>query len=91
MNFCFSSGLITLNREKTRLQFNTGGGTGDGTFISPGFLSAPFVTTRAQLAGVEVLELGETVFINYVAPSVLLAPLALTRAQVGGVEVLEDA
>lgn len=61
------------------------------TVVRPGVLNPPLVFSRAQSAGVEVLELGETVFINYVAPSVLLAPLALTRAQVGGVEVLEDA
>ena len=59
--------------------------------VAPSVIRSPLTLTRAQSAGVEVLELGETVFINYVAPSVLLAPLTLTRAQVGGVEVLEDA
>lgn len=61
------------------------------TVVRPGVLNPPLTLTRAQLSGVVVLELGETVFINYVAPGVLLAPLTLTRAQASGVEVLEDA
>lgn len=66
-------------------------GKGRQFLVAPSVIRSPLTLTRAQLAGVEVLELGETIFINYVAPNVLLAPLTLTRAQAAGVEVLEDA